>query len=138
VGSETDKASHRQPVVQCRFCGHCYIRPCAATTQAGCLNVKLETPLSQPQASIRLHYIPVFYLNRWRTGDKKICEYSRPRKAIYDRRIHPVQTGFQDRLHEPSDHAAVHRSQPGSAGPDRGVGLAPGTEEGIGSRFGER
>ncbi|WP_453943788.1 DUF4238 domain-containing protein [Bradyrhizobium sp. USDA 372] len=63
--------------------------------------MKLETPLPEPQASIRHHYIPVFYLNRWRSGDdKKICEYSRPHKAIYDRRIHPVQTGFQDRLYE--------------------------------------
>ena len=49
----------------------------------------------------RHHYIPVFYLKRWCSGDdKKICEYSRPHKAIYDRRIHPVQTGFQDRLYE--------------------------------------
>lgn len=101
VEGETDKASRRSQPVQCRFCGHDYIRPCTAKTQAECLNVKLKTPLPEPQASIRHHYIPVFYLNRWRSGeDKKICEYSRPYKPIYDRRIHPVQTGFQDRLYE--------------------------------------
>ncbi len=101
VGNETDKASNRRQAVQCRFCGHYYIRPCTASTQAECLNVKLATPLSEPQASIRHHYIPVFYLKRWCSGDDtKICEYSRPHKAIHDRRIYPVQTGFQDRLYE--------------------------------------
>jgi hypothetical protein len=63
--------------------------------------VKLLRPETEPQASIRHHYIPVFYLKRWCSGDdKKICEYSRPHKDIYDRRIFPVQTGFLDRLYE--------------------------------------
>jgi hypothetical protein len=56
VGDEAEKAGSRQ-AVQCRFCGHYYIRPCTASTQAKCLNVKLATPLSEPQASIRHHYI---------------------------------------------------------------------------------
>jgi len=61
---------------------------------------KLAISNAEPQASIRHHYIPVFYLKRWCSGDGKICEYSRPFKKIYDRRIFPVQTGFLDRLYE--------------------------------------
>jgi hypothetical protein len=52
------------------------------------------------QASIRHHYIPVFYLKRWCAEDRKLCEYSRPYKKIHSRRIFPVQTGFLDRLYE--------------------------------------
>jgi hypothetical protein len=101
VEQETEKASPRPRTVECEFCGHHYIRPCTAATQAACLNVKLATPKTEPQTSIRHHYIPVFYLKRWCSGDdKKICEYSRPHKDIYDRRIFPVQTGFLDRLYE--------------------------------------
>jgi hypothetical protein len=101
VGQDTIKTSSRPHAVACEFCGHYYIRPCTAATQAECRNVKLATPKTEPQASIRHHYIPVFYLRRWCSGDdKKICEYSRPRKDIYDRRIFPVQTGFLDRLYE--------------------------------------
>jgi hypothetical protein len=52
------------------------------------------------QASFRHHYIPVFYLKRWCGDDRKICEFSRPYKRIYTKRVYPVQTGFVDRLYE--------------------------------------
>jgi hypothetical protein len=101
VANDSKTASPRQRTEEYEFCGHHYIRPCTAATQADCRNVKLLRPETEPQASIRHHYIPVFYLKRWCSGgDKKICEYSRPHKDIYDRRIFPVQTGFLDRLYE--------------------------------------
>lgn len=101
VANDSKTASPRPRTEECEFCGHHYIRPCTAATQADCRNVKLLRPETEPQASIRHHYIPVFYLKRWCSGDdKKICEYSRPHKDIYDRRIFPVQTGFLDRLYE--------------------------------------
>jgi Protein of unknown function (DUF4238) len=52
------------------------------------------------QASIRHHYIPVFYLKRWRRDDRKIYEFSRRYELIHTKRIYPVQTGFVDRLYE--------------------------------------
>jgi hypothetical protein len=81
----------------CEFCGHPYIRPCTAETQAACGNVKLA---AEPQVSIRHHYVPVFYTRRWCASDGKLCEYSRPRDKIYDHRVAPKRTGFQDRLYE--------------------------------------
>lgn len=82
---------------KCEFCGHWYIQPCTAETQAACGNTKLAI---KPQVSIRHHYIPVFYTKRWCDGEGKICEYSRPRDKIYDRRVAPKGTEFQDRLYE--------------------------------------
>jgi hypothetical protein len=81
----------------CEFCGHPYICPCTAETQAACRNVKLS---EKRQISIRHHYIPVFYTRRWCTSDGRLCEYSRPRDKIYDQRVAPKTTGFQDRLYE--------------------------------------
>jgi hypothetical protein len=52
------------------------------------------------QQSIRHHYIPVFYLKRWCDADGRLCEYSRPYKDFYTKRIYPVQSGFVDRLYE--------------------------------------
>jgi hypothetical protein len=62
-----------------------------------CGNVKLA---GEPQVSIRHHYVPVFYMRRWCASDGKLCEYSRPRDKIYNRRVAPKSTGFQDRLYE--------------------------------------
>lgn len=59
-----------------------------------------EPAVSVPQASVRHHYIPVFYSKRWCSDDRKLCEYSRPYKDIHARRVFPVQTGFLDRLYE--------------------------------------
>jgi hypothetical protein len=87
----------RSATTRCEFCGHWYIQPCTAETQAECGNTKLAI---EPQVSIRHHYIPVFYSKRWCDGAGKICEYSRPRDKIYDRRVVPKGTGFQDRLYE--------------------------------------
>jgi hypothetical protein len=102
VGREVWEDTRRGPmprsaVARCEFCGHLYIRPCTAETQAECGNTKLAT---EPQVSIRHHYIPVFYTKRWCTGDGRLCEYSRPRDKIYDHRVVPKRTGFQDRLYE--------------------------------------
>jgi hypothetical protein len=92
----------RRRAILCKFCEHWYIRPCTATTQAKCPNMifKRGHSNSSLQASIRHHYIPVFYLKRWRGNDGRICEFSRPYREIYSRRIYPIQTGFVDRLYE--------------------------------------
>jgi hypothetical protein len=87
----------RSATTICEFCGHPYICPCTAETQAACRNVKLS---EKRQVSIRHHYIPVFYTRRWCTSDGRLCEYSRPRDKIYDQRVAPKTTGFQDRLYE--------------------------------------
>jgi len=90
----------RSAAIRCEFCGHLYIRPCTAETQGECRNTKLATAKPEPQVCIRHHYIPVFYSKRWSGSDGRICEYSRPRDAIYSRQVVPKQTGFQDRLYE--------------------------------------
>jgi hypothetical protein len=102
VGEQTEGQAPRPQAVTCEHCGHRYIRPCTAATQAKCPNMIAKRAVSGagPQASVRHHYIPVFYLKRWSTDDRKLCEYSRPHKTIYTRRIFPVQTGFQNRLYE--------------------------------------
>lgn len=87
----------RSETKRCEFCGHWYIRPCTVESQAACGNTKLAT---EAQVSIRHHYIPVFYSKRWCGNDGKVCEYSRSREKIYDRRVVPKGTGFQDRLYE--------------------------------------
>ena len=87
----------RSATTICEFCGHPYIHPCTAETQAACRNVKLS---EKRQVSIRHHYIPVFYTRRWCTNDGRLCEYSRPRDKIHDQRVAPKTTGFQDRLYE--------------------------------------
>jgi len=41
------------------------------------------------------HYVPVFYLKQWVSGDdRKLCEYTRPRALIQTKRIGPKSTGF--------------------------------------------
>jgi hypothetical protein len=41
------------------------------------------------------HYIPVFYLKQWRSGnDRKLCEFTRPRALISTKRVGPRGTGF--------------------------------------------
>jgi hypothetical protein len=40
------------------------------------------------------HYIPVFYLKRWRGEDGRVCEYSRPYKLVTPRRTHSDGTGY--------------------------------------------
>ena len=99
---KSEKVVPRPRAVACDFCGHFYINPCTAETQANCPNMiaKREASGANPQASIRHHYIPVFYSKRWCSDDRKLCEYSRPYKNIYSKRIFPVQTGFLDRLYE--------------------------------------
>jgi Protein of unknown function (DUF4238) len=87
----------RSATTLCEFCGHPYICPCTAETQAACRNVKLS---ETRQISIRHRYIPVFYTRRWCTSDGRLCEYSRPRDSIRDQRVAPKSTGFQDRLYE--------------------------------------
>jgi hypothetical protein len=87
----------RSATTICEFCGHPYICPCTAEKQAACRNVKL---VAERQISIRHHYVPIFYMKRWCTSDGRLCEYSRPREKIYDHRVAPKSTGFQDRLYE--------------------------------------
>jgi Protein of unknown function (DUF4238) len=93
-------SGHR--AVLCKFCEHWYIRPCTDATQAKCPNMiaKRGPTSGAAQASIRHHYIPVFYLKRWRRDDRKIYEFSRRYELIHTKRIYPVQTGFVDRLYE--------------------------------------
>jgi hypothetical protein len=102
VEQEIEKVTPRPRAVACDFCGHHYIKPCTAETQAACPNMiaKREASGSVPQASIRHHYTPVFYSKRWCSDDDKLCALSRPHKKIHSQRVFPVQTGFQDRLYE--------------------------------------
>ena len=41
------------------------------------------------------HYIPVFYLKQWCGEDKKLCEFSRPYKAVKPYRRYPHETAFE-------------------------------------------
>lgn len=45
------------------------------------------------------HYLPVFYLNRWRGADGRIVRYYRPHERVVASRIAPSNTGFEARLH---------------------------------------
>lgn len=46
------------------------------------------------------HYIPVFYLKRWTTGDDhKLYEYSRPYRDVVCRRVGPKATGWERDLY---------------------------------------
>lgn len=91
----------RPRAVVCSFCGHPYIRPCTAKTEAACPNMiaKRETE-AEAQQSFRHHYIPQFYSGRWTGDDDRICEFSRPYRKIHRQRVYPKQTGFLDRLCE--------------------------------------
>jgi hypothetical protein len=40
------------------------------------------------------HYIPVFYLKQWSGTDGRLCEFSRPYKAIKPRMTHPDGAGY--------------------------------------------
>jgi len=91
-------AAARPRAVVCGFCGHPYIRPCNAETEAVCPNMIWLRGAAQQ--SIRHHYVPQFYSRRWAGDDGKICEFSRPHKKIHHQRVYPKQTGFQDRLYE--------------------------------------
>jgi hypothetical protein len=91
----------RPRAVVCDFCGHPYIRPCTAETEAACPNmIAKREATGGPQQSMRHHYIPVFYSKRWSGDDDRICEFSRPHKKIHSQRVYPKQTGFLDRLYE--------------------------------------
>ncbi|WP_018239457.1 DUF4238 domain-containing protein [Ensifer sp. BR816] len=47
------------------------------------------------------HYIPAFYLRRWRDpGDGKVTEFTKPYKAIAVKRVTPEGTGYEERLYE--------------------------------------
>ncbi|MBP0112791.1 DUF4238 domain-containing protein [Bradyrhizobium vignae] len=98
--SKPPPASRPRAVV-CDFCGHPYLRPCTAETEASCPNMiaKRQAEAGEQQ-SIRHHYIPQFYSRRWAGDDDRICEFSRPYKKIHRRRVYPKQTGFQDMLYE--------------------------------------
>uniref|UniRef100_Q07NQ8 DUF4238 domain-containing protein n=1 Tax=Rhodopseudomonas palustris (strain BisA53) TaxID=316055 RepID=Q07NQ8_RHOP5 len=102
VKQEIEKVVPRPRAIACDFCGHPYINPCTADVHAACPNMiaKREISFSSPQASIRHHYIPVFYTKRWCSDDRKLCQFSRPYIKIHSQRVFPVQTGFFDRLYE--------------------------------------
>jgi hypothetical protein len=40
------------------------------------------------------HYIPMFYLKKWRGPDGRLCEYSRPYDIVKPKRVHPDGTGY--------------------------------------------
>ncbi len=96
-----ENSAPRPRAVVCDFCGHPYIRPCTAETEAACPNMIAKRQAADgAQQSIRHHYIPVFYSKRWSGDDDRICEFSRPHKKIHSQRVYPKQTGFLDRLYE--------------------------------------
>lgn len=45
------------------------------------------------------HYLPVFYLNRWRGADGKVVRYYRPHDKVIAKGISPMNTGFEPRLY---------------------------------------
>ncbi|MGO4286370.1 DUF4238 domain-containing protein [Bosea sp. TAB14] len=49
---------------------------------------------------IKHHYIPAFYLSRWKGPDGRLCEYSRPHIEIAVKRRAPDAAGFEKRLYE--------------------------------------
>lgn len=49
---------------------------------------------------IKHHYIPAFYLSRWKGPDGRLCEYSQPHIEIAVKRRAPDATGFEKRLYE--------------------------------------
>ncbi|QND12960.1 DUF4238 domain-containing protein [Rhizobium leguminosarum bv. trifolii] len=59
-----------------------------------------HSPMNAAQEPIRHHFLPVFYLKQWSTGDGRIVEFSIPfRKVVKPKRVHPKGTGFIDRLY---------------------------------------
>lgn len=58
-----------------------------------CGKISMQIPLKH-------HYLPVFYLSRWRDPDGRLCQFSRPHKVVVPKRCHPAQTGFAERLYE--------------------------------------
>jgi len=40
------------------------------------------------------HYIPVFYSKGWAGQDGRLCEFSRPYRAVKPKRVHPDATGY--------------------------------------------
>jgi hypothetical protein len=101
VQQNREASASRPRALVCGFCGHPYIRPCTAETEAACPNMiwKRETDPTTQQ-SIRHHYIPQFYSRRWAGKDDRICEFSRPYKKIHRQRVYPKQAGFLERLYE--------------------------------------
>jgi hypothetical protein len=62
VERKRENLTPRPRAVVCDFCGHPYIRPCTAETEAACPNMIAKREVTGgPQQSIRHHYIPVFY-----------------------------------------------------------------------------
>jgi hypothetical protein len=100
AGPTPPTSTSRSRAVVCDFCGHPYLRPCTAETEASCPNMIWKRGSGGSQQSIRHHYIPIFYSKRWSGDDGKVCEFSRPYKKIYRQRVYPIQTGFKDRLYE--------------------------------------
>jgi hypothetical protein len=61
---------------------------------------------------IRHHYMPVFYLSRWKGSDGCICRFSRPYgDTVKAGRVAPKGTAFEPRLYEtkglPPEHAQI-------------------------------
>ena len=98
----------RPRAVVCGFCGHPYIQPCTAETEAACPNMIWLRGAAQQ--STRHHYIPQFYLRRWAGDDDKVCEFSRPHKNIYRQRVYPIQTGFKDRALRKAGRSQIDRA----------------------------
>lgn len=47
------------------------------------------------------HYVPVFYLSRWKASDGCICRFSRPYgNEVKPKRVVPKGTAFEPRLYE--------------------------------------
>ena len=57
------------------------------------------------------HYIPVFYLKRWLSGDGRLCVYSRQYGRVKANRKHPEATGYEYDLYaiRGADSAAAGR-----------------------------
>src|SRR5271156_4351330 len=45
------------------------------------------------------HFVPQFYTKQWIGADNELCEFTRPYKALVDRRKSPAATGFKRDLY---------------------------------------
>lgn len=45
------------------------------------------------------HYVPCFYTQQWTSEDGRLCQFSRPHRAVVPKRVHPDATGYSRDLY---------------------------------------
>src|SRR3984885_5793925 len=90
---------------------------------------KVEGDVAASHRQLVLAMVPARRLRRLFESQRPAHFYYQYREEDLDRWRVPPGCPDVGRSHEPSDHAALHRSQPGSAGPDRRTHLTDGESE---------